>query len=211
MDNKDYKTGLWEKICSGNEMNAFESLFHLLNKKLIQFCVLYVQQIEIAEEIVADVFVKCWEARTSLSDVKNIESYLFIAVKNHSLNYIKKYSAIRWRQLEDCNKYELAELFDPEKQIELKELSFKIEQAIESLPLQSRVVFRLIKEDGMKYKEVAEILNISPRTVQTQLYRAVKKLSALFSAYQQKAVPKSNHLITIAALIGAIKIFFYSL
>ncbi|ANI89076.1 hypothetical protein A9P82_07100 [Arachidicoccus ginsenosidimutans] len=192
MNGNDYKTELWEKICSRDDMNAFESLFHSLNKRLIQFCVVYVRRIEIAEEIAADVFVKCWENRKSMPEIKNIEAYLFVAVKNHSLNYLKKYSSVTWNSLQNENKYELIDLFDPEKEIELKELAFKMEQAIQSLPLQAQLVFRLIKEDGMKYKDAAEILDISPKTVQTQLYRAIKKLSHIFSAYQTKAVCKSN-------------------
>lgn len=145
-----------------------------------------------------------------MQDVRNIESYLFISVKNHSLNYLKKYSKISFGQLQECNKYELSDLFDPQMQMELKELSGKMEQAIQALPLQSRIVFRLIKEDGMKYKDVAEILSISPRTVQTLLYRAIKKLSHVFEAYQMKP-PHKSAAISMIVLIGALQIFFHSL
>lgn len=209
MDNQDYKIELWQSISFRDDMNAFESLFHLLNKKLIQFCSLYVHRVEIAEEVVADVFVKCWEGRKAMQEIKNIESYLFIAVKNHSINYLKKYSSITSAQLEEGNKYEIPDLFDPEKRLELKELSFRMEQAIESLPLQSRLVFRLVKEDGMKYKDVAEILSISPRTVQTQLYRAIKKLSHIFSAYQTQIC--KNKIVSIVMLTGILQIIFSSL
>jgi RNA polymerase sigma-70 factor (ECF subfamily) len=71
----------------------------------------------------------------------------------------------------------------PERDIERRELMFRMNQAIAMLPRQCQLVFKLIKEDGMKYKEVAEILHISPRTVQTQLFRAIAKLRVALRPY----------------------------
>lgn len=177
-------SGLWRQICFNDDLKAFEVLFYGLNNKLIKFCILYVHQKEAAEEIVSDVFIKCWEGRKGLTEIVNPETYLFVCVKNQSLNYVKKYSNIHLVQIESSDKIEFINTYDPEKELERKELHFLLDQAISKLPHQARVVFKLIKEDGMKYKEVAEILNISPRTVQTQLFRAIKKLSAILSDHQ---------------------------
>ncbi|MGF7072497.1 RNA polymerase sigma-70 factor [Mucilaginibacter sp. NFR10] len=176
---------LWKLICNNDDENAFELFFHILNNSLIKFCVLYVHQREIAEEIVSDVFVKCWLNRKNLIEIQNPETYLFVAVKNQSLNHIKKYSTIHLVQIEETNSVEFVNTYNPQKEIENKELIFRMDQAIAGLPQQCRIVFRLIKEDGMKYKEVAEILNISPRTVQTQLFRAIKKLSVVLTQYNK--------------------------
>lgn len=176
---------LWKLICNNDDENAFELFFHILNNSLIKFCVLYVHQREIAEEIVSDVFVKCWLNRKNLIEIQNPETYLFVAVKNQSLNHIKKYSTIHLVQIEETNSVEFVNTYNPQKEIENKELIFRMDQAIAGLPQQCRIVFRLIKEDGMKYKEVAEILNISPRTVQTQLFRAIKKLSVILTQYNK--------------------------
>jgi RNA polymerase sigma-70 factor (ECF subfamily) len=88
---------------------------------------------------------------------------------------------------------------DPEKELERKELHYKLDQAIETLPQQAKIVFRLIKENDMKYKEVAEILAISPRTVQTQLFRAIAKLRVILQSYHQAHVKttSSNKLMHI--------------
>ena len=149
-------------------------------------------QKEAAEEIVSDVFVKCWEARKGLAEIVNPETYLFVCVKNQSLNYVKKYSNIHLVQIESSDKVEFVNTYDPEKELERKELHFLLDQAIAKLPQQACIVFKLIKEDGMKYKEVAEILNISPRTVQTQLFRAIKKLSVILSDQQLSSKPTIN-------------------
>jgi DNA-binding CsgD family transcriptional regulator len=127
-----------------------------------------------------------------LSVILNPETYLFVAVKNQSLNHIKKYSSIHLVQIEETNSVEFVNTYNPQREIENKELIFRMDKAITALPQQCRIVFRLIKEDGMKYKEVAEILNISPRTVQTQLFRAVKKLSIVLSNYDKLNNPFTN-------------------
>ena len=179
-------------MCCNDDLKAFELLFYALNNKLIKFCILYIHQKEAAEEIVSDLFVKCWENRKNLTEIVNPETYLFVAVKNQSLNYLKKYSNIHLVQIESSDKVEFINTYDPAKELERKELHFLLDQAISTLPQQACIIFKLIKEDGMKYKEVAEIMNISPRTVQTQLFRAIKKLSIILADHRLSAKPLSN-------------------
>ncbi|SDP71147.1 RNA polymerase sigma-70 factor, ECF subfamily [Mucilaginibacter sp. OK268] len=213
-DRKVDTLNLWKLICNNDDEKAFELLFHLLNNSLTKFCILYVNQREIAEEIVSDVFVKCWLNRKTLTEILNPETYLFVAVKNQSLNHIKKYSSIHLVQIEETNSVEFVNTYNPQREIENKELIFRMDKAITALPQQCRIVFRLIKEDGMKYKEVAEILNISPRTVQTQLFRAVKKLSVVLNNYNKLNNPKvhtSNIFKALSVVIGILQLFFINL
>ena len=137
---------------------------------------MYVHQKEEAEEIVTDVFVKSWMNRSNMQHIQRPDTYLFVAVKNQSLNYLKKYSTIHIVPVEDSGEVNLIDIANPHVQLEKKELHFYLDQSIDALPQQCRIIFRLIKEDGLKYKEVAQILEISPRTVQTQLFRAIDKL-----------------------------------
>jgi len=213
-DRKVDTLNLWKLICNNDDEKAFELLFHLLNNSLTKFCILYVNQREIAEEIVSDVFVKCWLNRKTLTEILNPETYLFVAVKNQSLNHIKKYSSIHLVQIEETNSVEFVNTYNPQREIENKELIFRMDKAITALPQQCRIVFRLIKEDGMKYKEVAEILNISPRTVQTQLFRAVKKLSVVLNNYNKlnnPKVPTNNIFKALSVIIGILQLFFINL
>lgn len=203
---------LWKRISTYDDPKAFESLFYLLNAPLIKFSVMYVHQKEVAEEIVSDVFVKCWLNRKTLTEVRNIDTYLYVAVKNQSLNHLKKYSHIHLVQVEDTNELRLMKPNTPHETLEKKELLFKMEQSIEQLPQQCRIIFRLIKEEGIKYKEVAEILNISPRTVQTQLFRAMKKLSSVLSDYINSSVPPKNDIfLSILLLLSLGQLFFSGL
>ena len=201
---------LWYNICANDDLKAFELIFHLLNTRLIRFCVFYIHNKEAAEDIVSEVFVKCWENRKTLDQIANPETYLFVSVKNQSLNYIKKYSSIHLVQLEESHELEFINTYDPQRELEKKELYFLMDKAISSLPPQASIIFRLIKEDGMKYKDVAEILNISPRTVQTQLFRAMKKLAVILISHREGRKPAAKNVLSITQLgtLGMLPIIF---
>ncbi|AMQ00606.1 RNA polymerase ECF-type sigma factor [Pedobacter cryoconitis] len=202
---------LWTKVCVEDDVKAFEVLYYLLFNKLIKFCIYYVGRKEVAEEIISDIFVRCWENRKAETVILNLETYLFTAVRNQSLKYIKKNANIHLVEIEPANEFQLMDNTNPEKQLENKELHHKLDEAIDKLPQQARIIFKLIKENGMKYKEVAEILEISPRTVQTQLFRAIDKLRISLKAYQHiytKNKP-DNNTIDLTVLIFFLHIFHF--
>ena len=172
---------------------------------------MYIHKREEAEEIVGDVFVKTWMNRGSMQYVERPDTYLFVAVKNQSLNYLKKYSSIHVVEVDNENDVNLIDTSNPQIQLEKKELQFYLDQSINSLPQQCRIIFKLIKEDGLKYKEVAEILNISPRTVQTQLVRAMQKLSLCLSGYVQQParnIVTKETVLNFFLLLNFSEIFF---
>ncbi len=175
---KSYTRHLLDSISRLEDEKAFESLFKLFYDRLLVFSLNYVHSKELAEEVISDVFMKIWSNRHHLHSIDNIETYLYIATKNQSLNYAHQLSVYKISPLKEANLQDLINPFDPEKELELCELQFDLNLAIESLPAQCKMVFKLIKEDGFKYKEVAQILNLSVRTVETQLVRAIKKLDA---------------------------------
>ena len=201
---KDHILSLWHKVCFDDDVKAFESFYYLLYNPLVKFSMMYIHQREEAEEIVTDVFVKTWMNRGNMQHIQRPDTYLFVAVKNHSLNYLKKYSSIHVVPVEDSGEVNLIDTANPHIQLEKKELHFYLDQAIESLPQQCRIIFRLIKEDGLKYKEVAEILNISPRTVQTQLFRAMQKLSVSLTSHSvnpSRSAISNNAVLNILLLL----------
>ncbi|WP_316823937.1 RNA polymerase sigma-70 factor [Pedobacter miscanthi] len=184
MKNPITKEMLWQQFVEGNDSKAFEALFFQLNSRLIKFCIYYVHLREVAEEIVSDTFVKCWQNRENLKHIENPETYLFVCVKNQALNYSKKMSSIHLVHIDE-HTIELIDTASPDLKMEKKELLFKLDSVIETLPLQCKIIFRLVKEDGMKCKEVADILSLSVRTVHTQLFRAMGKLSLLMREYDR--------------------------
>ena len=169
-----------------NNQKAFKDLYCLFFARLFNFAILYVHKKEIAEELVNDVMVKVWNKRETITDIQNFETYLFVATRNHSLNYLSTYSSYHVAVEPEGRLAKVINLNDPQKELEWKEISFQLDKTVDNLPDQCRTVFKLIREEGLRYKQVAEILNISPRTVETQLFRAIKKLDKVIQAYQGK-------------------------
>jgi RNA polymerase sigma-70 factor (ECF subfamily) len=202
---------LWNKICLEDDIKSFEQLYRFLYSRLIKFSIYYVVDKQAAEDLVTEVFVKCWENRAASTHVLNPESYFFIAVKNQSLKYLKKNYSITFIDLADAEEDVSVTAQTPEYILETKELHRQLDFAIAGLAPQAATVFRLIKESGMKYKEVAELLNISPRTVQTQLFRAIAKLRLILQPLQDKGPDekKLGKMISLIILVGTLSFFYF--
>jgi RNA polymerase sigma-70 factor (family 1) len=202
---------LWNKICLEDDIKSFEQLYRFLYSRLIKFSVYYVVDKQAAEDLVTEVFVKCWENRAASTHVLNPESYFFIAVKNQSLKYLKKNSSVTFIDLVDVEEGISVTAETPEYIMETKELHRQLDFAIADLAPQAAMVFRLIKESGMKYKEVAELLNISPRTVQTQLFRAITKLRLILQPLKDKGSDEKRlgKMISLIILVGTLSFFYF--
>jgi len=202
---------LWNKICLEDDIKSFEQLYRFLYSRLIKFSIYYVVDKQAAEDLVTEVFVKCWENRAASTHVLNPESYFFIAVKNQSLKYLKKNSSITFIDLVDAEEDVSVTAQTPEYILETKELHRQLDFAIAGLAPQAATVFRLIKESGMKYKEVAELLNISPRTVQTQLFRAITKLRLILQPLKDQGSDekKLGKMISLIILAGTLSFFYF--
>lgn len=172
---------LQRRLATYDDESAYREIFISFYKPLQQFAFSFVKSRELAEEIVSDVFLKIWLNRSELHLVENLKVYLYVSIKNTSLKYLLKQHrqvAISIDELE----VEL-ESFSrtPEEIMLTAEMLNKIKESVNSLPPRCKIIFKLIKEDGLKYKEVAEILNISIKTIDNQLAIALKKISKALS------------------------------
>lgn len=182
-----------QHIADGDE-RAFRRLFQYYSPRLNQFAWSIVKMKEAAAEIVDDVFIRLWKQREKVSSISNIRVYLYVAVKNSSLNYL---SSRANRQItEPFNHVDIALSHDmaPDQKMISAELQERIASAVESLPPRCKMIFKLVREDGLRYKDVAEILNLTVNTVDAQMVIAVKRISekvqAHFTAFPKKAVRK---------------------
>jgi RNA polymerase sigma-70 factor (family 1) len=183
------------KVAKGDE-NAFTQLYLHFGKKLILFGISLVRSKEIAEELVEDVFVKLWANRHTITSIDNITVYLYVAVKNKALNKLSQKAneliAAPFDYL-DTTLNEFAA--DPYDLMITSEMMDRMHQVIETLPPRCKMIFKLIREDGLRYKEVAEILNISVNTIDAQMAIAVKKICA---ALHIEKPGKTSHQATTA-------------
>jgi RNA polymerase sigma-70 factor (family 1) len=163
-------------IANGDEA-AFTQLYLHFGKKLIQFAVSLVRSKEIAEELVEDVFVKLWANRSRISEIENLTVYLYVSVKNKALNALShKAKDLIAAPFDDLDTTVDQFAADPYDLMITAEMMTRMRHAIDTLPPRCKIIFKLIREDGLKYKEVAEILNISVNTIDVQMAIAVKKI-----------------------------------
>jgi len=179
------------KIKAGDR-KAFETLFLEHYKNMVLYAKKFVMETEVARDIVQDVFIYIWDKRHQIQIEKSVSSYLFRAVKNASINYlqredhkrdyVKQFLLSVNQQLPGTSK-----LDDVHELVVHKDLLMRIEAIIESLPEQCKNMFRMSRFRGLKNREIAEIYSVSPRTVETQIYRALKVLKENLSAYLTSA------------------------
>jgi RNA polymerase sigma-70 factor (family 1) len=162
------------EIAIHNSEDSFKKLFFSLFPSLYRFSKSMLKSKEQAEEIASDVMFKLWQHRLDLLHVDNIQVYALVIARNLSLNLIKKNSRAHMVSLGDIQGASPA---DPERVLIQHQNTNHVEAAVEALPTRCRLVFRLIREEGMSYREVAEILNISSKTVDSHLVTAMKKLT----------------------------------
>lgn len=134
-------------------------------------------QKETAEEITNDIFVDIWQGRHLLADVRKPEVYLFVCARNKAIRHLKKRSPA-FESLDEIRDIECVLEKDPYELLISSEMLKCINDAIAGLPPKCRMIFRLVKENNLKYREVAELLDISEKTVENQMTIALKKLSA---------------------------------
>ena len=157
---------------------AFEELYRLYFVRLFRFCHSIVHQKESAEEIVNDVFLKLWEKRDNTPPIANPRLYLYVSVKNRSINHLRNNSNLPTIEIsERCDPYIRLDT-NPESLLLGAETLQRIRAAINQLPPRCKLIFSLIKEDGLKYKDVARLLELSIKTVEAQLVIALRKIAA---------------------------------
>ncbi len=139
-----------------------------------------------AEEVVQGVFFKVWERRGQLEVTVSLKAYLYRAVHNASLNHLK-HQKVRQEYANHVKAMEEEGMEDPG--MELTELQRDVTYAIEELPEKCREVFKLNRFEGLKYREVADLLGISEKTVENQMGKALKLLRDRLSHYLRVILP----------------------
>ena len=174
-----------------DDQSAYRSLFENYFDRLFKFAFLITKSRELSEEIVSDVFIALWRNRANAGEIRNLRIYLYIATRNTAYNYCRKMGRAQNISLDELP-MEIREPFlNPEQAYVTKELNARIRKAIEDLPPRCKMIFRLVKEDGLSYREAAELLGLSVATIDNQLVIAIKRISTgLF--YRFSSSPKKK-------------------
>ena len=182
------------KIANDFDQLAARELFNHFHPRLVRYAVLYTSSIHSANDIVSDVFVKIFRNREKLGEINDLQSYLFRAVKNQCFTFLgqdKKTASIDDIDWEHSTA--ALEIRNPENELLTAELTQSIEEIINRFPPQRKLIYKMIVVDGMKYRETAEILDLSIKTVENHLTLAVKSLREEVTRYldDKKIDPQS--------------------
>lgn len=162
-----------ERLRQGDEA-AFERLFRAFAPGLCAFVARYVDSRAIAEEVVQDLFLAIWQRRADLVVEQSVATYLFTAARNRAVNHLRhEHVARRWESSivgriespDGCGEAELLEMLH-------------LQDGIERLPARCRLIFMLSRQQGMTYAQIAESLDLSVKTVEAQMGRALRALRA---------------------------------
>jgi len=163
------------------DQRAFKELFHLYYKRLCRFAFLFLQSKEVSEEVVSDVFFNIWGKREQLNPEGNIRSLLYTAVRNNAIDY-RRGKTINIQ--DNINVYELKiEDTETDTEIDIELYQKRLQKSFDLLPDRCKMIARLHFNDELSYKEIAEILKISPYTVKAQIVIAINKIKDTFEKY----------------------------
>ncbi|WP_316838857.1 RNA polymerase sigma-70 factor [Pedobacter gandavensis] len=175
------------QLASTGDTKAFSLIFHRYSPKIYSYALKIVKSATLAEEIAQEVFVKIWNLEAQLSEIANLDAYLRVLTRNHTLKVLRRMALeikasrlMAYDYQEDHNETEEYIIFKDSEKI--------LNQAIEKLPAQQKLVYSLCHQEGLKYEEVAERLNISKLTVKTHMQHALRFLRNYVSTHTDIAI-----------------------
>lgn len=166
------KQHLFKRIATGDEQ-AFREIFHHCNARLHPFVLKLTRSESAAEDIVQETFLRLWIHRSEVGDMDRPLAWLYKVASNISLSWLRSHAA-ELRRIQKMNIRTHSSKEQVIEQLSLKEIQMLIAQAVELLPPKRQQIYRLSREQGLNYKEIAEKLQVSPHTIKNQLVSALR-------------------------------------
>jgi RNA polymerase sigma-70 factor, ECF subfamily len=162
--------------------SLFNQLFADYYVNLCRFAYTYVKDQDASEEIVQEMFISMWENKDKLNISTSIRAFLYTSIKNRALNYLRDEKTRKNHENEFALKQsgEMTRIIDF---CEREELQHLITDAINDLPQQCQIIFKMSRDQNLTYNEIAHQLNVSPKTIENQMSIALKKLRHKLSPY----------------------------
>jgi RNA polymerase sigma-70 factor (ECF subfamily) len=191
---------LLQQIKEDNQL-ALKSIFNSYYNSVYSSVFRIIQESNLAEDLTQEVFIRLWEKRKSIEINGELGPYLRRMAVNEALGHIRKNKKFAITdQVEELDK--LSSYYDAETELNYKELSTAVQAALNKLPSKCRVVFNLSRFEGLSYKEISEQLEISIKTVENQIGKALKVMRENLKDYLTSFL-----LIVLSNLIGGFYIF----
>jgi RNA polymerase sigma-70 factor (family 1) len=168
---------LLKQMAEGDEI-SFGHIYKAYHNFLYRFILKFVKSPDLAEDLTQEIFIRIWELRKEMKKVDSFQAYLFITARNHTLNFLKKVSKENIAKAEIMRHYKPVQRMADDELLSAEYRQF-IQNVLDSLPAQTREVFRLSREQYKSYDEVAALLGISRHAVKKHMVRSHKKFKDL--------------------------------
>lgn len=157
---------------------AFGEFYRLFFRKCFYTAQYYLDDTSLIEDVVADVFLNLWNRREALRGIRDIESFLYISVRNQAMRYSRRSK----RSYTHADEPELVNIecsdLSPEEAVMKEQFDTVLQQAMDTLPAKSRMVYCMVREERLSYKQISAMLGISERTINTHMTTAISRLVA---------------------------------
>ncbi|HAC20724.1 MAG TPA: RNA polymerase [Porphyromonadaceae bacterium] len=177
MKNNIYEISNLVLLVSEGNQRAFTELFNLYYANLYRFVRYFLSETD-AEDIVSEVFVSLWNNRKKLVLVNNFNSYIYAMARNEAYAYLRLQNKIQNVSLDDMPVSLSICEESAEGRIIEKEMIEVYNKAVAQLPERCKLIFLMVREEKLKYKEIADVLQITTGTVEQQMNQAIKRISA---------------------------------
>ncbi|KAA9331724.1 RNA polymerase sigma-70 factor [Adhaeribacter soli] len=180
-----------EQLCrqlAAGDQATLQLLFKTFYNDLYKFTWKFVRNQEVAEELTQDIFIYLWENRETLQINSAVKAYLYTMARNRAFNYLKSRVARMSVVSDEVPETYAALSQTPEEELSQQELEKLVSEGIEQLPEKCRIVFNLSRQEGLSYQQIADELQISPKTVEAHMSTALKKLRTFLKTVWADAV-----------------------
>jgi RNA polymerase sigma-70 factor, ECF subfamily len=180
IDNEQLR--IWSIEIRQSNRKAFDELFRYLYPRLVHFAMRFTKQKPEACDIVQDTFVILWQKRAEIDPDQSLKSYLFRIVRNRSINWLNK-KVNQTESLEEQIPDMSSEEIYNEQSVELLESNFRM--WINELPERQQEAFELSRFEGLNHDEIAEIMSVSPKTVNNHIVTALQSMREKYDHYKK--------------------------
>lgn len=175
----------WARQISRANTRAFDALFRAMYPGLVRFAYRYLKNRAAAQDIVQDCFVALWKTRHRLDQNRSLKSYLFTMVRNRALNELRDRSEMFVSHETSLYHQDAAEPDGTEGE-SADELESRMNQWIEQLPGRQKEAFQLSRYHGLDHEEIAEVMDVSPKTVNNHIVAALSTLRDHYEEYNSE-------------------------
>jgi RNA polymerase sigma-70 factor (ECF subfamily) len=170
----------FERVKHDDSCKSFKIIYRHYYNPLLFFARKFLSNLNEAEEVLSEVFLKLWNKRKDITINSSFQSFLYASVRNKCLDFIRKNSNRKFESQESAS-HLISDTTSPDDLMDSADLFYRIEAEIESLPEKRKEIFKMSRNEGLKYNEIAERLGVSIKTVETQMGRSLKHLRTKFA------------------------------